>query len=106
VKYSGVITEIEGELEDGDWIVSEAIVTDTRVCIDWIEGVQSFHAKLESDDGVTFEGHYGTPIPNSNWSMTGVKYTAADGSVLLLLKWDQSDNGIGGWAVLGLEHDE
>lgn len=63
MRYAGVVTDLEEDLEDGDAEVREAVVTDTRISLDWDEEHQSFHMQLTSTDGVTFQGHYGSPRP-------------------------------------------
>ncbi len=93
MKFSGVVTELQRDIDDADFPVSEAVITKKRVAIDWDEHGELFHAVLYSTDGgIIYTGNYGTPIPKKNWFMTATKYDAADGSVLLLCKWVQEDD--------------
>lgn len=103
MKFTGTITELGLDVDDCDFDVRDAVVSRDRIAIDWEEDGQLFHAVLKSSDGTYFDGHYGSPQPNSQWTMQGTKYTAADKSVLLLVKWIQTDNGFAGWTIFELQ---
>jgi hypothetical protein len=102
MRFGGTITDLDWDLDDYDYKVSDAILAKMRIAIDWEENGEPFHAILASTDGPHFEGHYGSPRPNSVWKLQGTKYTAGK-SVLLLLKWFQTDNGPEGVSLFRLE---
>jgi hypothetical protein len=103
MKFSGTLTELDIVFDEADYDVSEAVVAKNRIAIDWEEAGEPFHVVLTSSDGVYFEGHYGSPLPNPNWKMQGTKYTAADKGVLLIVNWFQTDNGNEGACLFELE---
>lgn len=93
MRYSGIVTELDLDLDDYDFDVIEAVVTKDRIAIDWKEDDQVFHVLAHSDDGVTYRGNYGSPRPIPEYVMEFTKYTSADKGLLLLAKWYQTDNG-------------
>ena len=104
MKCSGVVTELEIEMDEADFAVTEAVVTKNRISIDWDEYGKVFNVVMNSTDGgATYEGIYGDPRPNANWSMTATRYDSANGSILLLAEWVQEDGGKSGVCMFELD---
>ena len=104
MRYSGVITELDCDLDEYDFEISDVVVTKDRIAMDWKEDDELLHVVLRAnDDGITYEGNYGSPQPDPSWKMEVTKYTAADNGILLLAKWVQADSGTSGSAIFMLE---
>ena len=74
--------------------VTDAIITPTRLAVDW--GVQDDPMHLEassSDGGRTYSGTYGWPRPNPDYRIELKVFTSADGTTLLLGRWLERDSG-------------
>jgi hypothetical protein len=85
------------QIEECDYDVNEAVVTDRTIAIDWTEDGEKFHLLAKSSDGgVTYQGHFGWGVLNNNWMMEITRYTAADGDILLLANGHRKDTGDAG----------
>jgi hypothetical protein len=102
MKCKGMVTELEIDVDEYDFDVTDAIVEDDHISVDWTEDGEPFHVKLRSTDGVTYKGNYGCPKPTPDWSITATRYDSASGTVLLLAEWYQDDDGHGGTSILEL----
>jgi len=97
--------DVDG-LDAYDSDVQEAVVTNSRIVIDWDEDDDHFHAILHSEDGgTTYKGNFGSPEPDSKWVIGATRFTANNGEVLLWLDWDQKDRGVGGQNIVHLASD-
>jgi hypothetical protein len=104
MKCVGVITDLDQNLDDADYEISEAIVTRDRIAMDWEEDGTDFHLIARSNDGgATYQGNYGSPSPHQERTIELTKYVAADKAVLLLGKWYERDSGNEGWTIFELE---
>lgn len=92
----GSFTTLEIDIDEINGDISEAVVTDSKISIDWVEDGENYFASLHSTNGIEYDGTFGEPILNDACKMTGVKYEALDGSVLLLAKWVRKDLGTAG----------
>jgi len=74
--------------------VTEAVITTGRVSIDWLEDGAGFHLEAASKDkGRTYKGNFGDPVLNPRWFVEFRRYDCNDGSLVLLGRWWQQDNG-------------
>ena len=84
--------------------ITEAIVTDQRIALDWKEDGENFHAALtSSDDGISYEGEFGSPRPHAGCEVKGYRYDGKAGDVVLWLSWCRDDTGFGGGWMVYLE---
>jgi hypothetical protein len=91
-KLTGIIYDVD--LSEYDSKIDEAVVTRNRIAIDWEEDGETLHLLAQSKDGgCSYVGNYGSPQPNKNWVMELTRYTATDGSVILIGYWRQKDTG-------------
>lgn len=67
MQYKGTITEFDDDidLDEFHYEIDDAVVTDTRISIEWDEDGQKCFAKLQSTNGFTFSGVFGTPLLNN-----------------------------------------
>jgi hypothetical protein len=103
MKYTGCMTELGIEIDHFNFEVEDAVVTRDRIAMDWQENEVRHHAVLKSNDGTNFIGNFGAAVPKTEWKIQGKKYTAADKSMVLLLRWTQEDFGRAGWVVVELD---
>jgi hypothetical protein len=103
-KMTGILFDID--LSEYDWEIDEAVVTKSKIALDWEENGELFHLLAVShDEGCTYSGKYGSPQPNPDWTMELTRYTAVDRSVFLVAYWHQTDTGNEGSCVFQLaEH--
>ena len=104
MKFTGLVYE-DVSLDEYNYEVLDAVVTDTRIAIDWDENGEPYHLKARSTNGVTYNGNYGTPRPNSQWHMELTRYSSRDGCELLIGEWNERDSGSTGMCVFELEPD-
>lgn len=105
MRCSGTYTDLEIDIDETNGDIIEAVVTESKISIDWVEDGESFHASLASSDGVEYHGSFGEPVLNRACKMKGIKYATADGSILLLARWNRFDTGTSGscyFELLGL----
>ena len=92
-KLTGILYD-DVDFNEYNYEVDEAVVTKNRIAIDWREDGIPFHFVGQSNDGGnTYVGNYGSPQPDKKWNMEISRFTAADGRVLLIARWHQTDNG-------------
>lgn len=99
--FSGWIFD-DVPLDEYDYDVKEAVVTDTRIAIDWDEEGTIFHLKASSTDGVMYQGNYGTPRPDSTCHMELTRYLSREGDELLIGKWTDLESGATGMCIFEL----
>jgi hypothetical protein len=84
--------------------VAEAVVTPERVALDWIENGVRYHLIAHSrDGGLTYQGNYGMFRPEEQWVIELTRYTAVDGSAVLLASWYEEDSGKEGFSMFELK---
>lgn len=94
--------EVEG-LDEYDCKLKDAVVTNARIAIDWIEGEEWLHALLTSEDGGTlYKGNFGSPKPEKGCEMEAIRFTAKNGELLLWVTWKREDRGVGGSSIIHL----
>jgi hypothetical protein len=104
-----VVMRLSGTRHDGPsweatWRVTEAIVTSERIALDWVEDGVPYHLAAHSrDGGLTYQGNYGMFRPEEPWVIELTRYTALDGSVLLLATWHEMDSGNEGSSMFNLK---
>jgi len=98
MKYSGHILDFFNE-KQARYEVSEAVLSDSKLSIDWTEGDLECHLDATSDDGFTFRGSFGAPRPDAGWGLEVEKYTGRQ-QVLLFGRWWRDDGERGYWAFL------
>jgi len=104
MKCSGEMCSIPwGDAEYGG-PVSDAIVTPTRVSIDWKDDDDLWHLEAQSvDNGTTYNGTFGSPrlLPSNRVKIK--RFVAADNSMLLLAEWQDSARNNEGHAIFQLD---
>ena len=86
MRYTGQISEID--TEDFDYVVTEAILTNERVAIDWEEGGEPFHLLAQSrDGGRTYRGTCGMPRPDPDMEVRLTRLDTFDTVPRLLVYW-------------------
>ena len=101
--------KLTGTRHDGpDWEashrVAEAVVTPDRIALDWIENGVRYHLLAHSKDGgFTYQGNYGMFRPEEQWTIELTRYTAMDGSVVLMANWYEKDSGNEGSSMFELK---
>ncbi|HMC63315.1 MAG TPA: hypothetical protein VKI65_00090, partial [Gemmataceae bacterium] len=103
MKYRGTIFYWHpGTGETDEWRVTDGIVTDTRVSIDWSKGKEQGHLHADSAAGSRFRGEYKySPSDGERRSFDLKMYSANDGEVLLFGTWVNHKSGSEGkWAFL------
>lgn len=103
MRYNGTYTELEIDIDETDGEITEAVVADSKISIDWVEDGDKFFASLHSNDGIEYCGNFGEPVLSDACKMNGIKYTTADGSILLLASWNRTDTGARGSCYFELE---
>ena len=84
--------------------VAEAVVTPERIALDWIEHGVRYHLLAHSKDGgLTYQGNYGMFRPEEQWTIELARYTAIDGSVILMGVWYEKDRGNEGFSMFELK---
>ena len=97
-------TRYDGPSWDATYRVAEAVVTPERIALDWIENGVRYHLLAHSrDGGLTYQGNYGMFRPEDQWVIELTRYTAVDGSALLLANWYEKDSGNEGSSMFELK---
>lgn len=92
-KLTGILFD-DVNIDEWDYEVHEAVVTKAKIAIDWKEEGTPFHLLAHSQDGGdTYFGNYGSPEPIKAWKMELTRYTSVNGTILLIARWHQTDNG-------------
>jgi hypothetical protein len=88
---------------EASYRVAEAVVTPERIAVDWIENGIRYHLLAHSQDGgLTYQGHYGMFRPEEHWTIELTRYSAVDGSVVLMANWYEKDSGNEGSSMFEL----
>jgi hypothetical protein len=90
MKYTGQMFYWDGK--EVTKIVTEAVITQDRVAIDWDEGEHLGHLEAKSTDGIHFSGHYGYPVTYDVYRCEFTLYKAED-EVLLYGTWYEANAG-------------
>ena len=78
--------------------VTDAIVTESNIALDWEEPDCTGHLKAVSPDGIHFKGIFGYPRPDPNYTFELTLYRAKE-EILLFGNWyNQQDGEQGIWA--------
>lgn len=102
MRYRGIAFEY---LEESG-PVFEAIVTETRIVIDWKEGGDTLHLQATSRDGLTFEGNYGVGHLDTNYFMELRLFTSKNKEVLLVGMWHILDDDEHGRTLFVLKPEQ
>ena len=100
MRFKGRIYETEHPGDD----IREAILTRTRVAIDYVddEGVL-FHVAARSEDGgQTYFGKWGVGDLNENCEISLRRYSGKNGQVVLFGKWVDHEYGGEGFSTFRL----
>ncbi|MCE3014797.1 MAG: hypothetical protein ACK56W_18220 [Pirellula sp.] len=102
MKLTGVSYDVEG-LEEYTYVITEAVMTDKRISMDWEESGYVYNAIMNSEDGGTYYvGTFGSPRPESSCHIEARRFRAKSGEELLWLKWNREDTGYEGVAIVHL----
>lgn len=102
MKLTVQMYDVEG-LDEYASDVKEAVVTNTKIAMDWEEGDELLHALLHSEDGGSvYKGNFGSPKPEKGCDMEATRFTSKNGEVLLWLTWKRKDRGVGGISIVHL----
>jgi hypothetical protein len=94
----------DGPNWEASYRVAEAVVTSERIALDWIEDGVRYHLLAHSrDGGLTYQGNYGMFRPEEQWTIELIRYTAIDGSVILMANWYEKDSGNEGYSMFELK---
>jgi hypothetical protein len=97
-------TRHDGPNWQASYRVAEAVVTPERIALDWIEHGVRYHLLAHSKDGgITYQGNYGMFRPEEQWTIELTRYTAVDGSVVLMANWYEKDSGNEGFSMFELK---
>lgn len=97
-------TRYDGPNWEASHRVAEAVVTPERIALDWIENGVQYHLLAHSQDGgLTYQGNYGMFSPEEQWAIELTRYTAVDGSAVLLANWYEKDSGNEGSSMFELK---
>ena len=92
---------------EASYRVPEAVITPERIALDWIEHGVRYHLLAHSQDGgLSYQGNYGMFRPEEQWTIELTRYTATDGSVVLLGNWHDKDTGNEGFSMFELQPGE
>jgi hypothetical protein len=96
MRYKGKAIDVEFDLEidQAEYDIAEAVITDKRIAMDWVEDGDRIHfVGSSSDGGCTYKGHFGCPEPDPQWVMDITRYIAKNKAELLLAQCVQHDSG-------------
>lgn len=100
-------TRSDGTSWAATYRVVEAVVTPERIALDWIDNGAQYHLLAHSQDGgLTYRGNYGMFRPEEEWVIELTRYTAVDGSAVLLARWHEKDSGNEGSTMFELKPQE
>ncbi len=88
--------------EDTEYRVTDVVITDTTLSVDWLENGYAGHLSATSSDGVVYTGHYGFPRPEARFHIKLERFVSAAGEVLLFGTWWRTDSPDGGVWVFRL----
>jgi hypothetical protein len=90
-------------LEEYEFVVKEAVVTNKRIAFDWVADGSTMYAVLHSTDGGTqYAGTFGTHVREKGCVMEATRFQSKSGEVLLWLTWHREDDGNGGTIIIHL----
>lgn len=96
MKYTGRYFEY-GE---ANYRITDLIVTDTRIAMDWTEEGTPASVVAASTDGGLYRGNMGFPRPDAEGLAEFRVYRAKDGELLLFGRWWRTDNSSAGtWLI-------
>ncbi len=90
MKLTGEVFRTHGV--EANFLVTDAIVTQHRISIDWQNDKVGAHLDAASQDGVHFQGHYGYPDKNPEFEFELTLFKAGD-EHLLFGTWCEHDSG-------------
>ncbi len=82
--------------------ISDAIITENRLAIDWLEDGYPASLIVTSDDGLQYQGTFGYPAPEERYRVEFRRFNDQTGEVILIGRWWQSDMAEGGNWMLRL----
>jgi hypothetical protein len=85
--------------EGGEYEITDAVIADRRISVDWIEGGEAAHLEAKSKDGIHFRGNFGYTKADPACSFELRRFTSAQ-DVLLLGSWINMRGEEGGWLFL------
>lgn len=88
------------EYEESDYEITDLIVTDTRISMDWIEGGERAGLVASSTDGFIYHGTMGFPRPDPEGLAEFRVYRAKNDELLLFGRWWRTDgSNAGTWLI-------
>lgn len=92
MRYAGCMYDLD--LNQYDHSIKDAILTEERVAVDWVEAEEGFHLLAYSRDrGRTYEGTYGTPRPEPLLKVRLTRLLTFDDVPRLVAYWFNVDTG-------------
>jgi hypothetical protein len=98
MKYSGQ----SFNCQEGGSRITDAIITETRMAIDWVEDGYPASLVATSDNGLLYRGTYGYPTPEERYRIEFRLFKDQTGEVLLFGRWWRTDTANGGLWLLQL----
>ena len=88
---AGRISDFEGR---GDlYEVESAVVTETKLSVDWQESGETGHLHATSSDGVNYGGNYGYPRSDPLRIASLKRYDSKNGEILFIGTWHNKNYG-------------
>ena len=104
MKLTGESFDVEG-LDEYTYEITDAVVTDKRISLDWEQDGFMYNAIMNSEDGTNYVGAFGSPRPENGCHMEARRFKAKSGEELLWLKWNRKDTGYEGVSIVHLASD-
>ena len=101
LKYTGSMYYPAGVIGE-DCKITEAIISQNRISIDWPEEGNRGHLEASSTDGINFRGNYGYPVPSKDLVFELKRYDA-NKEILFFGTWHERDVGDQGIWIIVLE---
>ena len=101
MKMTGCFFNVEG-MDEWDLAVDDAIVTNSRMSLDWEEDGYKYNAVLKSEDGAQYHGTFGSPGPMPKNTIEARRFKSTNGDELLWMKWYSDDSNNEGTCIVHL----
>jgi hypothetical protein len=98
MRYTGQSYECEPT-----YLVTDSVLTDNRISLDWDENGVVGHLEATSADGQTFAGTFGYPQLDPSSRVTFTRYRSKEGAVVLIGHWTYLGGAEEGDWVIRLE---
>lgn len=94
MRYSGKT------ITDDTMTISDVVLTDTKLTVDYRDEIGYGHLAAASDDGVRYAGTYGYPEPEDNRRARFDVYRRRDGGIALVGYWCENARPEHPWVIL------